>query len=277
MNISYCTLIYDGNEFQTAIKDSAKAGYSGIEIYPKDWEWALSQMSITDLKRLIGSSGLRVSGVFGGCLSSNSDFDNLIRAADIGSKLDCEYVFFVASGKQAKASFDFVSACKEVAKLLEVKGMVAVLHNHAGTVIETSDDAAKLCDAVSARNFGLCFDSVHYALFEDDLKKSVKRNRDFIKYVHLKDIKKDRFALARITPTAQWDWGNLEHIAREYTGLGEGVINNRAVVKALRDIGYDGWWMIEIERQEYDRSTHASRNINELRNYFEDGLSKEGA
>ena len=268
MNISYCTLTYNGNEFQTAIIDSGKTGYNGIEIYPKDWEWALSQMPITDLKKLITASGLRVSGVFGGCLSLTSDLGHLIQAADIGFQLNCEYVFFVAPGKQAKESFDFVSACKEAAKLLKVKGMVAVLHNHAGTIVETSDDAARLCEAVSARNFGLCFDSVHYALFEDDLEKSVNRTRDFIKYVHLKDIKKDRFKLASITPTAQWEWGHLEHLSREYTGLGEGVINNRAVVKALLDIGYDGWWMIEIERQEYDRSIHASRNINELRNYF---------
>ncbi len=271
MNTSYCTLTYAGSEFPIAITDCAKAGYSGIEIYPKDWEWTLSHESIDDLKKMITTNGLKVSAVFGGCLSSTADLDQFMRAADIGFHLNAEFVFFVAPGKHGKEPFDFVRACKKAAVQLKVKNMAALLHNHAGTIVESSDDSVQLCEAVGEKNFGLCFDSVHYALFEDNLQKSVERTKDFIKYVHLKDIKENRFTLARIKPAADWEWGQLDHISREYTGLGEGVVDNRAVVKALRDMGYDGWWMIEIERQEYDRHIHASRNLEELKSYFAEG------
>ena len=41
MDISYSTLIYEGNELPKAVEHIKKAGYTGIELNPKDWEWSL--------------------------------------------------------------------------------------------------------------------------------------------------------------------------------------------------------------------------------------------
>lgn len=268
MRLSYSTLTYDGSEFFFAIDEIANAGYNGIEIYPKDWEWALSQQSIDDLRKLLAKKRLKISAVFGGSLGIGSDFERFTRAADIGSQLDCQYVFFVAPGKHAKNEFNLASVCRETARVLKAKGMIALLHNHAGTMVETSRDAAILSENVNSENFGLCFDSVHYALFEDDLAESVQRTSSYIKYVHLKDIKKTRGELTKSMPAEEWEWGNLAHLSQEYTGLGEGVINNRCVVNELLRIGYSGWWVLEVERREHDRSIQLSRNKKELRSYF---------
>ena len=48
MKASYCTLIYEGNELLTALEDVKRAGYQGIELYPKDWRWALNSYSLEE-------------------------------------------------------------------------------------------------------------------------------------------------------------------------------------------------------------------------------------
>jgi inosose dehydratase len=262
-------LIYNANEFPVAVSDVAKAGYNGIEIYPKDWEHALASRSVEEVGAELAENGLRVSAVFGGSLSSKVDLDGFARAAEIGSQLGSEFVFFVAPGKHHEGKTNFVSLFREAARMLKSKGMTAVLHNHAGTVVESSSDAARISEAVDSKSFGLCFDSVHYALFEDDLVQCVQNTKDYVKYVHLKDIKRKKAEIQESYPAKDWEWGKLEHLAKEYTGLDEGVIDNYSVVKAFCASGYEGWWVVEIERQEYDRVLHASKNIGILKQYFD--------
>ena len=49
MKASYCTLIYKGEELLKALEDVKGAGYQGIELYPKDWRWALNSYSLDEL------------------------------------------------------------------------------------------------------------------------------------------------------------------------------------------------------------------------------------
>jgi sugar phosphate isomerase/epimerase len=268
MDISYSTLIYEGKELPQAVAHIKNAGYNGIELNPKDWEWALEKGSIDELKQLFIKNKIKVSGVMGGFLTREEDLHNFNNAADIGSALGSDIVFFVSPDKK-RGNFDtFCSLVKKACRSLKDKNMMAVLHHHAGTIVETLQQTVEGIKSIDEPNFGLCFDTVHYAIFEDDIIGCVSKLKDHIKYVHLKDIKKDKHELFKNVPVSMTTLDNLKHVSSEYTGLGEGVIDNKRIIQALIDIGYSGWWVIEVERQEYDRQQHAINNMKVLNEYL---------
>jgi len=268
MDISYSTLIYEGKELPQAVEHVKNAGYNGIELNPKDWEWALEKGSIDELKQLFVENKIKVSGVMGGFLTREEDLRNFNNAADIGAALGSDIVFFVSPDKKYNNFDAFCSLVKKACKGLKDKNMTAVLHHHAGTLVETLQQTVDCIKSIDEPNFGLCFDTVHYAIFEDDVVGCVYKLKEHIKYVHLKDIKKDKNELFKDVSVSMTTLDNLTHISSEYTGLGEGVIDNKKIIRALIDIGYNGWWVIEVERQEYDRQQHAINNMKVLHEYL---------
>ena len=268
MKASYCTLIYEGNELLNALEDVKRAGYQGIELYPKDWRWALDRYSLDEFGDVLHRFDLSVTGVMGGVLNEQKDLEAFGEAVNIAAAIGCPNVFFVAAAKPACEYNEFIRLAKEAAAYAARMGLTALLHHHAGTLAETMAQTRNIAESVDMDNFAICFDSVHFALFEKDLPGSVLALGDLIRYVHLKDIKKDREVILRGVPASDLTWENLDYIAQEYTGLGEGTIDTEEVAHTLLDMGYEGWWVIEIERQEYARKEHAEKNLKRLRKYF---------
>jgi inosose dehydratase len=267
MKASYCTLIYEGNELLAALEDVKRAGYQGIELYPKDWRWALNKYSLDEFSHILHRFDVSVTGVMGGVLNERKDLEAFGEAATIAAALGCPNVFFVAAAKPGCEYNEFIRLAKQAAAYAASMGLTALLHHHAGTLAETMPQTRNIAESVGMDSFAICFDSVHLALFEKDLAGSVLALGDLIRYVHLKDIKKNREVILRGVPAADLTWDNLDYIAQEYTGLGEGTINNEEVAHTLLDMGYDGWWVVEIERQEYSRKEHAGKNLERLRTY----------
>jgi inosose dehydratase len=268
MKASYCTLIYEGNELLDALEDVQRAGYQGIELYPKDWLWALERYSLDEFGDVFHQFDLSVTGVMGGVLNGQKDLEVFRKAVHIAAAIGCPNVFFVAAAKPASEYNAFIRLAKKATAHAAEMELTALLHHHAGTLAETMAQTRDIAQSVNMDNFGICFDSVHLALFEEDLAGCLTALGDLVRYVHLKDIKKDRETLFHGGLASDLAWDNLDYIAQEYTGLGEGTINNEEIVHTLLDMDYDGWWVIEIERQEYARKEHAEKNLSRLRAYF---------
>ncbi len=268
MKASYCTLIYEGNELLSALEDVKLAGYQGIELYAKDWRWALDRYSLDQFGDMLQRFDVNVTGVMGGVLNEQNDLEAFGEAVKVAAAIGCPNVFFVAAAKPGCEYSSFISLTKQATARAANMGITALLHHHAGTLAETMAQTRNIAESVRMDNFAICFDSVHMALFEQDLPGSVMSLGNLIRYVHLKDIKKDREVILRGVPAAGLTWANLDYLAQEYTGLGEGTLDNEEVAHTLLGMGYDGWWVIEIERQEYERKEHAQRNLDTLRSYF---------
>lgn len=268
MKASYCTLIYEGNELLSALEDVKSAGYQGIELYPKDWRWALNRYSLDEFGDILKRFDMSVTGVMGGVLNEQNDLEAFGEAVTVAAAIGCPNVFFVASTKPGCEYSRFIRLARQATANAASKGLTALLHHHAGTLAETMVQTRNIAESVGMNNFAICFDSVHMALFEQDLPGSVAALGNLIRYVHLKDIKKDREVILHGVPAAGLTWANLDYIAQEYTGLGEGTVDNEEVAHTLLDMSYDGWWVIEIEKQEYARKEHAQRNLERLRACF---------
>ncbi|MBI4551072.1 MAG: TIM barrel protein [Candidatus Latescibacteria bacterium] len=107
--------------------------------------------------------------------------------------------------------------CREI-------GLIACYHPHSGTMVETAAQLARFCDETDPSLIALAPDVAHLVRARADPAATLRRYADRVRYLHLKDIRDN-----------------------EFVELGEGLIDLPAVVAALRDIGYTGWVVVELD------------------------------
>ena len=118
------------------------------------------------------------------------------------------------------------------------RGVIAVVHPHIGTLVESAEDVQRVVDG---SHIGFCIDTGHLAAAGADPVAITLANLDRVKHVHLKDV--DTAKAAKV-------------VAKEITFsdavadgmwqvLGEGDVDIRAMIEALEGAGYDGWYVLE--------------------------------
>jgi inosose dehydratase len=120
-----------------------------------------------------------------------------------------------------------LSCINEVAKRASKEGISCAFHPNSpeGSVFRTKDDYEILFSGLDNRYVGYAPDTGHIVNGGMDPMKIFESARSMIKHVHFKDITLDK----------QW------------TAMGEGVIDHPAIVRYLKDTGYTGWIMVEEE------------------------------
>jgi len=129
----------------------------------------------------------------------------------------------------------------ELARRLEPMGMALAFHNHVGTYVETPAETARLLDETDPRLVGWCLDIGHLAFGGGNAIDLLPRYADRVRHVHVKDVDAAVLALAK---AEGWSFGQA--LARYiFPPLGQGMARIPEVVTALRNVGYDGWYVIE--------------------------------
>ncbi len=138
----------------------------------------------------------------------------------------------------------------------------AVIHPHAGTYIETDAEIERVVEGLDASLVGLCLDSGHFRYGGADPAQRVRDYRRVLRHVHLKDCHTEVLRDAR-----RDDQGFVEALARGvFTELGAGDSGIDQVVEALREIGYEGWVVVEQDRKLDDRVTRHALVASQRRN-----------
>jgi inosose dehydratase len=118
------------------------------------------------------------------------------------------------------------------------KGVLAVLHPHVGTMVETRDDVDRV---LAGAQIKLCLDTGHLLIGGTDPLQLAREVPDRIAHAHLKDV--DAALAARVQV------GELTYTdaVRDgmYTPLGSGDVDIAGIVTALRSNGFDGWFVME--------------------------------
>ncbi|GIH68428.1 TIM barrel protein [Sphaerimonospora thailandensis] len=118
------------------------------------------------------------------------------------------------------------------------RGLVATLHPHVGTMIESGEETARVLDG---SRIGLCLDTGHLLIGGGDPVAVARRHPDRIAHVHLKDVRTDwarRVRDGEATYTEAVAGGM-------YVPLGRGDVDIAAIVSALEGGGYQGWYVLE--------------------------------
>jgi inosose dehydratase len=118
------------------------------------------------------------------------------------------------------------------------RGVTAVLHPHVGTIVETRADVDRV---LTGSAVPLCLDTGHLLIGGTDPLALTRAVPDRVAHVHLKDVDA---ALAALVRAGELSY--TEAVAKGmYTALGTGDVDIVGIVDALRDNGFDGWFVLE--------------------------------
>lgn len=136
----------------------------------------------------------------------------------------------------------FASGANYVARrVMDEAGLRTVFHHHVGTWVETPDETRRLLDMTDPTVLGLCFDTGHWSFAGGDPVQAIHEFAGRIWHVHFKDHEPN---VARQSRELGWD-GPTSVGHGVFCELGRGDVDFRGVVKALQDIGYEGWIVVE--------------------------------
>ncbi len=116
-------------------------------------------------------------------------------------------------------------------------GLVAALHPHLGTYVETGTDVVRVLDGSSV---ALCVDTGHLLAAGADPVEVCRRDPDRVAHVHLKDV--DAHLAGEVAA------GRSYHDAVRaglYRPLGAGDVDVEGLVRILEAYGYGGWYVLE--------------------------------
>jgi inosose dehydratase len=129
----------------------------------------------------------------------------------------------------------------QAAEVVRDFGLQAAFHPHAGTWVETRADLEELLARTSAPLVKLCLDVGHGVYGGIDPIDVVRRYPERIAYLHLKDI--DPAVLDGLRRDQLGFEAGIRR--RVFTEVGRGALDVPALLRALREIEYSGWLMVE--------------------------------
>lgn len=142
------------------------------------------------------------------------------------------------------------------------RGVVAAVHPHMGTLVENADDVQRV---IEGSRVGLCIDTGHLAAAGADPVAITLANLDRVKHVHLKDV--DAATAAKVVAGevtfADAVAGGMWRV------LGQGDVDIRAMIDALRAHGYDGWWVLEQDVMFKDGAPEGEGPVTDVRTCLE--------
>jgi len=126
-------------------------------------------------------------------------------------------------------------------RVMDEAGLRTVFHHHIGTWVETPDETRRLLDMADPAILGLCFDTGHWAFAGGDPVHGIREFADRIWHVHFKDHEPNVAGQSR-----EQGWDGPTSVGHGvFCELGRGDVDFPGVVKALQDMGYAGWIVVE--------------------------------
>ena len=186
-------------------------------------------------------------GCHGGSLLVLIDRPAGVRAATAGRRDDAP-----ATGDGERRAM--TETLRRAAALARDRGVVPVVHPHAGSRIEFAGEVARLLEDVPAAELGLCLDTGHALFAGDDPCALLRRHGDRVAHLHVKDVVAGRLAAAR---AARHDfWTAMADGA--FCPVGDGALELPALARTLAAIGYVGVATIEQDRRPGSPGTPAA-------------------
>ena len=279
ISLAYHTITWRG-DIITALQDISHAGFQGFETFsfpPKpDDTWygyvdrlvrAYSEQPETyletenyrtpmDLAGLAAKQNLRLSSMYcsGRFIDPNlaeHEIRACLSAARFVKDAGCGHLILGGGlntdGIYTKIDYDrFFHSLHEIGRQCREIGIMACYHPHSGTMVETGEQVDLFCRETDPDLIALTPDVAHLTRGGADSVATIYKYADRIRYIHLKDIRND-----------------------EFVELGEGTIDLRGVLKAIEEIEYSGWLVVELD--DTTRTPLESAQIS--RRFLEDHLS----
>jgi inosose dehydratase len=201
-----------------------------------------------ELASMLGKFGLSLVGGFVPLEVLGDWQPTLARNLSKLSRAGAEVVVLAASsgreGYDARPSLDradwerLCQSLTEAAKRVEGAGLLAALHPHVGTLVQTPEEIGRVLDGT---DISLCLDTGHVMAGGGDPMALVRKAAERIGHVHFKDVQRDLAAAV-----AQGSLSYSDAVRRGlYCPLGAGDVAVREIVASLTGSSYRGWYVLE--------------------------------
>ena len=243
-----------------AFKIASSLGVTGIQMYAVSGEHAPENMTNAKKRELLSvmsDNGLRFSalcGDFGKGFGNPEENPKLIEdskrildlAKELGTDIVTTHIGVVPNDKSHPRYAIMQDACGRLAEYADSIGS----HFAIETGPETSLVLGEFLDGLHSTGVGVNLDPANLVMVTgDDPVKAVHRLKKYIVHTHAKD------GIKLCDSNPEYIYHVVHPIPKEFEGieyfrevpLGEGSVDYPAYLKALSDIGYNGFLTIERE------------------------------
>ena len=243
LQIAYSAITWGGNDVQ-AITDISGLGYRGIQLRANAFGPYKAKPS--ELRALLDQHKLTLA-MFS---SGNVEIDPAKQQSTIDMHV-AHASFVKALGGAAIQMTNNVrpkdrlpttdelkrlaTVMNEIGKQTADMGVQAVYHNHMHQLGETPEEIDVIVQAMNPKYTRLLLDIAHYRQGGGKPEQAVKQYKDILHSLHLKDT---------MSPLADKP---TDPKAYKFVELGRGNVNVPAVFKALGEIKFTGWGVVELD------------------------------
>lgn len=241
IRFGYAAITWDGNDTQ-AINDISEAGFRGIQLRAnllKEFNSNPKSVAGLLLQHKLQFVALSGGGPRGSDYNEAEVIETQVKQATFLKNAGGMYLQMTDSArpKDRKPSVaDFKKLGRlltEVGKRTVDLGVPMAYHNHMGSVGEGPNEVDALLDAADSRYVKLLLDVAHYAQGGGDPAAAVRKYRDRILFLHIKDVE---------------NTSGGESAAYRFVELGRGRVDLPAVFTALKEVKFRGWAIVELDR-----------------------------
>ncbi len=256
MKLAFSTNAYLNFSFAEAVRRLATIGYRGVEVMadvPHAWPAFLLPEQKQAIRDELARHDLAIANVNAFMMHAVNDhrqrywhpswiepdthyrrvrIDHTKRALTLARELGAACITTEPGGPvEPGASWSaalrlFVEELKPVAEHAEKEGVLLLVEPEPGLLIETAEQFEEFMRHIDSPAVALNFDIGHMYCVGEDPAAALRRLARFVRHIHLEDI-----AATRV---------------HQHLVPGEGAIDFAAVLRAVRDIGYNGWVTVEL-------------------------------
>lgn len=245
IKLGYAAITWGGEDAQ-AIRDISEVGFRGIQLRsnlmqeygdrPKALRDLLAEHKLTFTA--FSSGGVRIApGTEGDEIAKHVRHATFVRDAG-GLYLQ---VTDSARPKERKPSTEEFRALgrllTEIGRRAKDLGVPVGYHNHMNSLGESPAEVERIMEAADPRYVKLLLDVAHYQQGGGDPARAIRQYRDRLLFLHIKDVES-------IAPDSSGDANARPY---RFVELGRGRVDLPAVFKALREINFRGWAIVELD------------------------------
>ncbi|WP_026961998.1 sugar phosphate isomerase/epimerase family protein [Alicyclobacillus herbarius] len=246
-----CHLITWGEDLITGLKEAKELGYRACETFT---HIALRyEDRVDEFRELLSQHGFVLSALYGGGRFTDSSrrqevIDYNTRVAQFLAKNGSDRIVFGPQGPREPSGTPLADlkvaaeTINEAAKRCAEFGVKACVHPHLGTEIQNERELDVIMELTNPDYVFFCPDTAHLAKAGMNPTDVIRRYRERIAYVHLKDVTPDEVDAENFPILS----GN--EALPIFCELGLGTLDLVPVIECLKEIGYEGWVTVEIDQ-----------------------------
>lgn len=214
---------------EEALAAYSEIGYTQFEVFTS---WAKSAVDYhEDPARYVALAerhGMRYTSCHLPLITDEREasLDEAVKAAEFAAALGCEVVIYKAACVE-----NYVACAKPFLDRVDGLGVTTVVQNHANSALATLDDYCDVLDGINDRRLKTLLEVGHFHTMGISWQQGLALLEDTVALVHIRD-----------------------QVKTQPVPLGQGEIDLPGLFQHLRNVGYGGKYVVEMEVEDKENT-----------------------